>query len=69
MIWTLEMEIIQMIFSVNHMYYNPGVYNVKLTSKMDSIGTCVDEYEKLIYIIDLYNIIEKFFRLLMFIKK
>ncbi len=39
-------------FSVNHMYNNPGVYNVKLTSKMDSIGTCVDEYEKLIYIID-----------------
>ncbi|GIR60072.1 MAG: hypothetical protein CM15mP65_26530 [Crocinitomicaceae bacterium] len=32
-------------FSVNHTYVNPGTYNVKLTSKMDSIGTCIDEFE------------------------
>ncbi len=38
-------------FSANHIYYNPGTYSVKLISKMDSTGTCVDEYEKLIYII------------------
>ena len=39
-------------FSVYHTYVNPGTYNVKLTSKMDSIGTCIDEFEKSVYIID-----------------
>ena len=39
-------------FSENHTYTSPGIYTVKLISKMDSIGTCVDEYEKMIYIID-----------------
>ena len=49
-------------FSVNHTYTSPGIYSVKLISKMDSIGTCVDEYEKMIYIIDPFaNIVDEFF--------
>ena len=49
-------------FSENHTYTSPGIYTVKLISKMDSIGTCVDEYEKMIHIIDPFsNIIDEFF--------
>ena len=49
-------------FSVNHTYTSPGTYSVKLISKMDSIGSCIDEFEKSIHIIDPFsNIIDEFF--------
>ena len=52
-------------FSVNHTYTSPGTYSVKLISKMDSTGTCIDEYEKLIFIINPFSsIIDEFFSLI-----
>ena len=52
-------------FSVDHTYTSPGTYSVKLISKMDSVGTCVDQYEKLIYIINpLSSVVDDFFDLI-----
>ena len=59
--WDLGDGSISNNFSVNHTYTSPGTYSVKLISKMDSMGTCTDVYEKLIYIINPYlTIIDEF---------
>ena len=33
-----------------HLYSNPGIYNVQLVSKIDSIGTCLDIFQKSIIV-------------------
>ena len=33
-----------------HFYSNPGIYNIQLTSKIDSIGTCLDIFQKSIIV-------------------
>lgn len=49
-------------FNTNHVYSNPGVYEIKLTAKSDSLGTCIDIYQKDLTIINpllstgIYNI-------------
>jgi hypothetical protein len=39
-------------FNTNHTFINQGVYNIKLTAKNDSIGTCIDVFQKNLTIIN-----------------
>ena len=47
-------------FSVSHTYQNSGLYNVKLISKIDSLGSCTDLFEKTINIISPSLIVNNF---------
>jgi hypothetical protein len=41
--------------SINHVFHNPGTYNITLVAKSDSIGTCSDTIVKTIVIVSNIN--------------